>query len=513
MGGSAFASGQHALDTPRMPPKVYEHVKAKCTTALRELYICVASPIEGPEKEDFGDIDILVTWEKAAFQARSSTKPAPTAADRSANVKNQEFDEAVDFGIDDEEGQERSPAHSFMSRDEARRAIKAALGAEYTIFSRASDHYAIPWPTSEPTTEEPTTEENEKPKQYIQVDITICDSLQQMQWTLFKHAHGDLWSILGSIIKPYTLTADGHALFLRNPDIERFEKYKSMARIRLTRDPAEVLLFLGLDVARYSQPFASRQEMYEYAASCRLFRLHPDTDYEESKQLESVGSPISTSLASPSTAPDSEEPTISTNLVTPATSPGPESPAVSELKPRNCESEPARKKLKAKDRRRMKSRPAFRLWHEEFVPLCREEGRFLGETITWLEVTEEAFDRFCIRPWYRRVHLDVVRSRSEDRVLADILKTIDNIVPADPADSKRCQFRGGLKKALKRIIFQGDASYGVVPERELRDGLGLMIKDEVDKFVSKKWKEVGNAAMERNHQRYEEHCHEKGKTQ
>ncbi|EFQ36427.1 hypothetical protein CGRA01v4_10478 [Colletotrichum graminicola] len=500
MGGCAFA--HHGLDTPRMPPEIYEHVKAKCTAALRELYICVASPIEGPEKEDFGDIDIVLTWEKAPLQARSITKPTSAAADDRADVESQESGDEECVGTDDEEGQERSPAHSTMSPEEARRAIGAALGAEYTMFSKVGGHYAIPWPASESPIETDEVQTDEEPKRYIQIDITICESLQQMQWNLFKNAHGDLWSILGSIIKPYMLTADGHALFLRNPDIESFEKYKSLARLRLTRDPAEILLFLGLDVARYSEPFATRQEMYEYAASCRLFRVHPDAEYDESGQLESAGSPISTAPTLLSTGPDPTKSPISKNPMMPTTVPG--------LEPSD-ESEPARKKLKAKDRKRLKTRLAFRQWHEEFVPRCRQEGRFLGEPFTWLNVTEDAFDRFCIRPWYKRVHLDVVRSRSEDRVLADVLKTIDNIVPADPADPKRCQFRGGLKKALKKIIFQGDKSYGVAPERELRDGLGLMIKDEIDRFVSNKWKEVGDAAMERNQKRFKEHCRGKGK--
>ncbi|KAK2032000.1 hypothetical protein LX32DRAFT_237204 [Colletotrichum zoysiae] len=500
MGGCAFAD--YGLDTPRMPPEIYEHVKANCTAALRELYVCVASPIEGPEKKDFGDIDIVVTWEKAALRPGSKTKPALAVLDQRFDVESKESEDEEHLGTDDEEGQERSPAHSIMSAEEARRAIGTVLGAEHTMFSKVGGHYAIPWPAPECPVVTDKPETGEEPKRYIQVDVTICDSLQQLQWNLFKHAHGDLWSILGSIIKPYMLTADGYALFLRNPDIESFEKYKSLSRIRLTRDPAEILLFLGLDVARYSEPFATRQEMYEYAASCRLFRIHPDVDEEDSEQPESVGSPVSTALALPSTGPDPTKSPLSVNPVTPKTWPGAEP---------SGDPEPARKKLKAKDRRRLKTRLAFRQWHEEFVPRCRKQGRFLGKPVTWLEVTEDAFDRFSIRPWYKRVHLDVVRSRSEDRVLADVLKTIDNVVPADPADPKICQFRGALRKALKKIIFQGDKSYGVEPQKDLRDGLGLMIKDEVDKFVTKKWQDVGNAAMQRNQKRFEEHCREKGK--
>ncbi|KAJ0161422.1 hypothetical protein CTA2_6234 [Colletotrichum tanaceti] len=508
MGGSAFASGEHALNTPRMPPKIYHHVKAKCLSALRELYICVASPIEGPEKEDFGDIDIVVTWEKAAFQGRCCAIATPTAAAENTHIDSakRDFDDWGDEGIDDEEGQECSPSHSLMSRPDAREAIRAALGAEYFIFNKVGDHYAIPWPSCDA---DDTIDEGLK--RYIQVDITICDSLQQMQWLLFKHAHGDLWSILGTIIKPYTLTADGHALFLRNPDIEKFDKYKSRARIRLTRDPAEILLFLGMDVARYSEPFASRQEMFEYAASCRLFRIWPDEGDGESGQVESASSPLSMEPATPSTIPDYAWSPTSIEPATPATTMEPDTPAVSELKPGDGRGEPAKKKLKAKDKRRLKTRPAFRQWYEEFVPLCRAEGRCFGEKTTWLKVTEEAFERFGVISWYKRVHLDVVRCRSEDRVMVDVLKTIDDVVPADPTNPKRCQFRGGLKKALKKIIFEGDESFGVVPKNDLRDGLGLMIKDEVDKFVSKSWEEVGRAAMAKHQQRYEEHCRDTGK--
>ncbi len=61
---------------------------------------------------------------------------------------------------------------------------------------------------------------------------------------LFKHAHGDIWNLLGSTIRPFGLTVDEDALWLRIPEIEKFDRKK--AKIRLTSDPVEVIRFLGL---------------------------------------------------------------------------------------------------------------------------------------------------------------------------------------------------------------------------------------------------------------------------
>jgi hypothetical protein len=61
MGGSAFASGPDPLRTPRVPLAVYLAVKSRCETILKQLYTHVATPIEGPGKRDFGDVDFLVT--------------------------------------------------------------------------------------------------------------------------------------------------------------------------------------------------------------------------------------------------------------------------------------------------------------------------------------------------------------------------------------------------------------------------------------------------------------------
>lgn len=269
MGGLAFTSGKYALYTPRMPKAVYEVTKARCQEILRGLYHHVESPVDGPGKADFGDIDIFLA------------SPTPEAS-------------AGDYAVD---------------------IISKALGAEHTIVEgssesiTASGSFAIPWPSDE------TNNGEGADKKHIQVDVRVCESEDKLRWMLFKHGHGDLWQIVGSQIRPYGLTVDDSALWLRIPEIE--ESNKKLAKIFLTSNPPKVLDFFGLPMEGYwDQPFPSADDMFDYIASYRLMYIAP-------------------------TAP-----------------------------------EPDAKSLKSNDRRRMKQRPIFKKWMDEFVPECRRLGQF-----------------------------------------------------------------------------------------------------------------------------------------
>ncbi|WYZ42691.1 hypothetical protein EsH8_VI_000390 [Colletotrichum jinshuiense] len=410
MGGSVFASGDSPLHTPRMPPDIYELVKSRCHAALRSIYVCVASPIEGPEKTDFGDIDILVAWEKAAVLGPST-------------------------------------AVAFASKDEARLAIQAALGADYVKYGNTGDHYAVPWPNDDAVN-----------RRYIQVDLAICNSLDKLQWSLFKHAHGDLWSILGTIVRPYGLTVDERSLWLRVPEIEKL--HKNWAKVHLTSDQNEILRFLGLDIGRFSDgPFSSRNDMYEYAAQCRMFVVRPGDD---------AGPAAGSSTASGSNSQDTE---------------------------------PGSKKLNSKDRKRMNSRPGFSKWIEEFLPRCRAETRFMEERTSRQAVREEAFQRFGVEKEYMGRLSEFMRKQSQETILAHIKELVPAATPGDP---QSCQYRGCLMKALKKIIFEGDKSYGVVPETTLEDDLGFMIQEKATRFVSDNLDAIGKAAMAKHYEHYEQ---------
>ncbi|OLN97085.1 hypothetical protein CCHL11_02166 [Colletotrichum chlorophyti] len=390
MGGSAFQS----LNTPRMPSDVYELVKARCHAALRELYLCVASPIEGAEKNDFGDIDILVAWAKTPF----------------------------------------------ASKDDARAAIRTALGAEDAKYENVGDHYAIAWP-----------DDTSIPQRHIQVDLTICSSLDRMQWILFKHAHGDFWSIIGTVIRPYGLTVDEQALWLRIPDIEKFNKNK--AKIHLTSDLHDILHFLDLQVdTNWDRPFASRNDLYEYATSCRMFWVWSKEDA------------LSTMTAS--------------------------SEAVSE-----SNSNDGGKKINSKDKRRMRTRPGFSKWVDEFIPRCREQGRFSEERTSRETVRDEAFARFPgAKEEYSLRLEEFLRCREKDRAVAEIKA----IVPvAESGNTRQAQYRGCLIKALIQILIEGDNSYGIVPDVSLEGG--------ITQFLKKHGDVIGNEAMARHQRKYEEH--------
>ncbi|EGY21986.1 hypothetical protein VD0002_g1915 [Verticillium dahliae] len=417
MGGSAFASGENPLFTPRMPPHIYELVKSRCKSALRELYIYVASPIDGPAKRDYGDVDVLMTCARGEFTGRSGEEALPETV-----IK----------------------------------AIQYALGAEYVLAERGGSHFAVPWPKDLPAD---SCAAEQQPQRYIQVDVTVSPSVTSLQWSLFKHAHGDIWSILGSVIRPYGLTVDEQRMFLRIPEIEQTNKNK--AKIELTDDPCEILEFLGLPIAGFWEtPFPTLNDMYEYVAQCRMFWVRPGKEGANDQG-------------------------------------GTHDPAQDKAK------------LKSNDRKRMSSRPNFSKWIDEFVPRCRQEGRYTTQRTSREQIKHEAFARFHVEAEYNRRLDEYIREKQIDTVWKDIKAAFP---AADPTDKYACQSRGCTIKALKKVIIEGDTSFGVLPDEDspMRDKDGFFIFENVYDFISRKGQEVGRAAMARHHQAYEELLETKG---
>jgi len=268
-----------------MPNAVYNRVRDELHRKLRELFLFVASPISGPAKEDHGDIDILVAGEKSAM-----------------------FSSLVDDG-------KLSVSGPPMA------SIKDILGAEYFKYLPGpSANLAIPWPSdadwdddgdSQMTEVNPNALGDEsEPKKYIQVDVRICRDIDHLCWVcpyiysfhlprwvrerlfdlisiimqiLFKHAHGDIWNLIGSTIRPFGLTVDEEALWLRIPEIEAYDRNR--AKVTLTNDPVEVLRFLGLAIGSFwSEPFPSVEAMFNYVTTCRLFWVCPRAEEEEEEE-------------------------------------------------------------------------------------------------------------------------------------------------------------------------------------------------------------------------------------
>lgn len=79
MGGSAFSAILAASSFPRLPPAVYRNLKASLLPTLGQFYRHVVVPPEGPEKDSYGDLDLLVALPKAPNEIKQcgSTATVP----------------------------------------------------------------------------------------------------------------------------------------------------------------------------------------------------------------------------------------------------------------------------------------------------------------------------------------------------------------------------------------------------------------------------------------------------
>ncbi|GAB1311193.1 Polymerase nucleotidyl transferase domain-containing protein [Madurella fahalii] len=421
MGGSAFSSLPEAPYTPRMPPPVYQHAKSACHAALRELFVCVATPIEGPAKKDHGDIDILVALERRVIFPQSPVHDrAPT-----------------------------SP-HELVAD------IKHLLKAEYAIVPPAgtSANLAIRWPSELDHLAAATGDEGAEPKpKYIQVDVRICRDVDQLCWILFKHAHGDIWNLIGSTIRPFGLTVDEEALWIRIPEIE--SNNRNLSKVLLTRDPVEILHFLGLAVEGFwEEPLDSVEALFDYVTTSRLFFVQPVPEGDAEGDTDGAG------------------------LVG---------------------GEEGRKKLRANDRRRMKGRPIYRRWINEFVPQLRTQGKFVregpGTSVSQVRaaIREEAFARFFVEAEYM--------SRLRDWQLKRAAEEMKTLIKSWIPDALEPQRRSCLTSAMLRIVMEDDLSFGIAPPGPFRGEDGFYNKETARRFVQENWQQVGGIEWKRQNER------------
>lgn len=419
MGGLAFASGQDPLYTPRMPKEVYLQFKAQCFDILRNLYEVVESPIDGPGKKDFGDVDIAVCGPKEGTITDNTTK--------------------------------------------ALEQISGALGAVRMIVAKgeeASSNLAVPWPDFPGThvVEQASSEsesESKKPK-FIQVDVSIFREKSRLEWTNFKHAHGDIWNLIGATIRPYGLTVDQAAMWLRIPEVEKADKKRG--KVFLTADHLQILDFLDLPATTYFQgQFPDLDAMYEYVARCRMFYLPPLDENDEPQDGEATGGG----------KPDEQAPD----------------------------------KLKANDRRRMNFRPGFRKWVDEFKPECRRLGRFSEQKTTREEVTAEAIARFHVREEYDKRLQDFLAEKQRLFIANNVIKgAVPH--PTDASQQSTVTYRACLVKALKKIILEDDQEYGVPVPKDCKDENGIYNVDKVLEFIEKHKDEVGKVAYDKQKETY-----------
>ena len=249
MGGKAFAQGSDPLWTPRLSPEEYFSTRNWYLELLKVLYRHVGTPVEAPGKTDFGDVDILVAGPTDILLSRRPSPALPDAPLTNGKI----FTQPVTLT-------------SHLP------ALKMLLHPERILHDRASatTSFAVNHPSI--------------PKAFVQLDVHLCPSYNEWNWVLFQHAHGDIWNLLGTCLRPYGLTATDKGLFVRDPVIEIQDHKRS--RVFLTDKPADVLALLGYTESEFwggqkddstTAPgleegrFASVEAMYAFVTRCRFF--------------------------------------------------------------------------------------------------------------------------------------------------------------------------------------------------------------------------------------------------
>ena len=242
-----------------MPPEIYNHVKAELLSKFSAYFREVAIPIEAPEKADYGDIDFCV-----------SDCISKDVVDALADSLNEIG--VMKVGTYGCKRWRRNDAYSY--------------------------HFLWPWPSAsaEVANDVPTVKLDEKSlKRYIQIDIDHYVEPSLYKWKLFVNSHGDLWAILGSVLRPYNITPGEDGLYFRIPGLWDVKSAKGNklpkeeTRVKLTDDPLVALRFLHMDVRYLTKPFETKADLFSFLVSCRFFNAKRfyqvnDKDQKNDKQ-------------------------------------------------------------------------------------------------------------------------------------------------------------------------------------------------------------------------------------
>lgn len=275
------------------------------------------------------------------------------------------------------------------------------------------------------------------------------------------------------MIRPYGLTANEDALYIRIPEIEQIDKKK--ARVLLTSCPAKVLDFIMVeDHGVWAKRFSSVDALFNYTSKCKWFYVW--LAHENKKTSAEV-----------------------------------------------------KEGLKANDRQRMNQRPVFAQWAEEYVPFQINLNRSLLEsdkrTATDIrdEVRNTAFSTFPgaeerynqqLATWNKEKIRIFVKNKliKEDMALpASIVCALPTPQEGSSAAEVEKNWRGVLRSALTKLIVNESTDFesrGITPP-QLRDKYGVLIVDEVKDWIEKNWEAVGRAAWVEQCARAAESIHNK----
>ncbi|KAI0822245.1 hypothetical protein BC628DRAFT_1327609 [Trametes gibbosa] len=222
MGGNAFKALAGAF--PRMPPAVYNALKAALLPPLRPLYTHVVVAHEAPEKADYGDLDIVV----------SGPREGLTADDVKAALR---------------------ATHSVVLGGNRISNFAIPVGAFQTVARAWSG--AAPVCGQEPS-DVATASEAEV---FIQVDVNVCADSAQLDRTVFYSSYGDMGLMLGLLVQTAGLSLGIYGLKLAEPIGSPPQTYY------LSSSMVDILAFLGLSMERWQRGFTTQEEVIRWVAS------------------------------------------------------------------------------------------------------------------------------------------------------------------------------------------------------------------------------------------------------
>ncbi|OJT13970.1 hypothetical protein TRAPUB_9454 [Trametes pubescens] len=224
MGGNAFKALVPHGSFPRMPPPVYNALKAALFPPLKTLYSRVVVAREAPEKADYGDLDFVVSGPReglthaAVKDALRAAHSVPMAGPRISNY-----------------------AIALDAFEDVAHACKHCEGP--SEFAGGSTGNV-----------------------YFQVDVNVCADNVQLERTVFYSSYGDLGLMLGLLVQTAGLSLGIYGLKLADPIGSPLQTFY------LSDDTAKILTFLGLSMERWEQGFETQDEVVRWATSSPFAR-------------------------------------------------------------------------------------------------------------------------------------------------------------------------------------------------------------------------------------------------
>ncbi|GKU11725.1 unnamed protein product [Fusarium langsethiae] len=553
MGGKAFSHSDPPLETPRMPKEVYLEVKNKAIRALTPAFGWIDSPIEGPGKKDFGDIDIIVSGLIGDDMRKESILTLINhLLEADAQITEPGSDVAAHFAIPWPKDLPQPVTHEPLQDDSSNEPNSSAtpLGVISSACTSSSD-LSCPHSGAQGTSEsnaEPLTlqELQDKGKTILphavarQTGLAVALMADSPGSELGSPSAQDTispspdsgkkkrssWSTKGKkLFIPRSRSFSSFSNLINklgqsswnSGDSSGDESKKKQSGASSTPDlitDKKSGFFIQVDVrycdtikqAKYLRFHHAHSDMWQILGSViRPFGLTmdnvglwiriPEIERIDKKRakilLTSVPNHILEFIGVSSTEYWRPFPDVETMFR-----------YISKCHmfylPSDYVVEEEIISAKSNDRQRLAKRPIYGKWVHEFKPLCHSQGLFSKALTTREDVKNKAFETFKIETEYHQRLRDFMFEKQKN----EIIKEIKNIFPAptQPTNQKAVQMRALQIKAMKEIIIErvDESRYNIVAPNGLRLPNGLFNMDRVRAFARTIANDVVAAVERRN---------------